>query len=561
MKIQTVRLRDYQADVINDAYREIRAAGGKPTRGLVAAATGSGKTIIATVMARHAAAKRRVLFVVDRDNLVSQTLATFSRFIPGPIGVIKADYPENRSARVQIASRQTMQSRGWWRSWIREQPAIIFVDEAHEVAFSKVIRDELDTPAPGQIWLLLTATPWRLSKREGMGDICDWMVQAPPPKALMERGQLLWPRYVCVRDFDTSTIGRVGGDYNQGLLSKVSNTPRVIASLYRNWVKWVNGERNVIFAVNKDHAKNIAAHWKENGRAVSVITEESGPDERKAAYVGLKDGSVPTLINVNVATKGFDETKIRWVVLARATKSVSLLHQMIGRGGRTDRPCLYCGDEVPLGEPAICRSCGRQQPEAHVEGWPTWFGVLDQTGTLLDPGMCLPDQIERYELVKGAGGEPGRPPTKVCPRCNQIVPLSASVCPPSRGGCGWAFPVREAIETVGQAVELTATDATRSAYSKLARLSWAAGYDPGYTDHKWKARGRKPPTPDVRLHAIFARPTDSDRAAFRAHLERCAAKKLIERQAEIRKGKRHDPFRAQAWIEQWMAWEFGEGEA
>ena len=549
-------LRPPQAQVVKEAYAKLKALSAPNRRLLVAAATGFGKTVLGSTFAHDATRKGwRVFFIVDRDKLVEQSLATFREHLSVPIGVLKAGYTEDRLAPVQIASRQTMQSRGWWREWIRQGPCIIMPDECHETSFAKVVRDEQEFPRTNQIWIGLTATPWRLSAREGLGDLFDDMVQSPPPKELMAQGYLLWPRYVVVPDrVDHGKVGLVGGDYNRGNLAKVYNTPRAIASLWRNWADHVKGDRNVIFAVDKDHAKAIAAHWGTQGAAASIITEESDEAERAKAYAGLKSGRIPTLVNVNVATKGFDETKLRWVVLARATKSVSLLHQMIGRGGRTDRPCFQCGKEVPLAFPVVCRGCRAEQPPKHVASWPTWFGVLDQTGTLLDPDVCLPDMFDRYELHRGTGGAPGRPPTKTCQQCGHIVPISIPVCPTDRGGCGWIFPVRRQQEQVGKARELAALDKVRRDYSYKARSRWAQKHDPDATDRAWYTGSTPRPelTPEIRLHAVFPRPTEKDRKDWRAHLEQCAVKKAA------RRAKEGLVFDEKAWVEKWMRWEFGE---
>ena len=125
--------RDYQAAGIRQAYVALKRMAHPRRRLLLVAATGAGKTHIACRMAYDCYRHRRVLFIVDRDKLVDQTLASFRASLPCEVAAIKAGHPENRAAQVQVASRQTMQSRGWWRAWIREAPAVIFVDEAHDV--------------------------------------------------------------------------------------------------------------------------------------------------------------------------------------------------------------------------------------------------------------------------------------------------------------------------------------------------------------------------------------------------------------------------------------------
>ena len=112
------------------------------------------------------------------------------------------------------------------------------------------------------------------------------------------------------------------------------------------------------------------------------------------------------------------------------------------------------------------------------------------------------------------------------------------------------------MEQTGRAQELVAVDKARKDYSYKARGKWALKHDHDATDREWE-NGRTPRarlTPEIRLHAIFPRPTEADRRAFREHLVRCAAKKAARR---AREGIAFDEG---AWVEKWMRWEFGDVE-
>src|SRR5262249_36367198 len=103
-------LRPYQADAIarvDDAIaRGVR-------RLMLQAATGAGKTRIASEIATRARAQdRRVLFVVPAIELVDQTLEKFFREGLDDIGVIQASHwLTNYGKPVQIASVQTLMRR------------------------------------------------------------------------------------------------------------------------------------------------------------------------------------------------------------------------------------------------------------------------------------------------------------------------------------------------------------------------------------------------------------------------------------------------------------------
>jgi superfamily II DNA/RNA helicase len=58
------------------------------------------------------------------------------------------------------------------------------------------------------------------------------------------------------------------------------------------------------------------------------------PDRRRDVIARFKSGALQILVNVGVATEGFDAPGVGCVVMARPTKSRSLYAQMVGRGTR-----------------------------------------------------------------------------------------------------------------------------------------------------------------------------------------------------------------------------------
>jgi len=176
----TPSLRNYQKQFITDLYTQVRK-GSKRILGF--SATGSGKTLLAAQVAAHAASKnKRSLFVVHRETLISQTADKLSSFGLSECGFIKAGWQENREALVQIASVQTLERRDWWQELNVD---IVILDEAHLTAFAAIVAKMMSEIFPYAIYLGLTATPWRLSKKESLGDIFETLVSAPMPHKLI----------------------------------------------------------------------------------------------------------------------------------------------------------------------------------------------------------------------------------------------------------------------------------------------------------------------------------------------------------------------------------------
>ncbi|MEF8709516.1 MAG: DEAD/DEAH box helicase family protein [Candidatus Accumulibacter propinquus] len=91
------------------------------------APTGSGKTYLGLRVAHEALLRgRRVIFCCDRTTLIEQTGAAADRYGLSAHGVVQANHwRHDRHARLQIASIQTLASRGW------PDADVIVVDEAH----------------------------------------------------------------------------------------------------------------------------------------------------------------------------------------------------------------------------------------------------------------------------------------------------------------------------------------------------------------------------------------------------------------------------------------------
>jgi len=157
-----IPLRPYQLEAVERVRKEIRSGA---TRVLVVAATGAGKTVLAShIIVRSVAGGRRVLFVAHRRELIDQCYRKLlaSGMGESKVGVIMAgDDRRHPRAPVQVASIDTLRNRA------KPKADIVIVDEAHR-ALAKSYRDLADE-YPKAIHLGLTATPYRADGK-GLGD-------------------------------------------------------------------------------------------------------------------------------------------------------------------------------------------------------------------------------------------------------------------------------------------------------------------------------------------------------------------------------------------------------
>lgn len=482
-------LRDYQVKVIKEVYDLIRQG---EKRILIVAPTGAGKTTIAARIISDAFSRSvKAMFVVGYDVLVAQTSETFKRW-DVPHGFIKAGYDEVRDATIQIASVQTLPRRSWWRSHFI--PKIIILDEAHLTGWNKIIEEILED-YPDAIIIGLTATPYRLSKKQSMKDKFNALVAAPFPSELMEQGSLVHPEYWSIKGGDISKVRIVAGDYAEDELALVMNDPEVLRSLVDNWVRLASDRITIIFAVNVAHSKAIAQSFQDRGIKIIHVDGNTPVAERNKIYQQLANEEIQGIVSCQVTQIGFDCPRVDCVVLDRPTKSMAIFYQQIGRGLR------------PFTHP--------------VTGWVKKDClVLDQAGNTRAKDFIPVELIDSYSLDKPPAGN-GEAWMKECPECGHTVYGFVMECPK----CGHEFPKKEKEKKkpTGE-LERVKFDKSRvfnnaekkEALRLMMIMCFMKRQKPGKTffDYQTKFKGEKPPSVYY-LHAIFGEnPSESDKERY-----------------------------------------------
>ena len=496
------QLRNYQLQTIQAVYSKLRTGTKKV---LIVAPTGSGKTIMAAkIISDLVNAGQRMLFLVHLDVLVGQTYDKFKSF-GLQCGFIKAGWEENRDAQIQIGSIQTLPRRSWWQEF---KPDVIIWDEAHVTTWSR-IACKIMTEFPNTIHLGLTATPWRLSKREGMGNKFDELVCAPMPGQLMEMGFLVKPCYYGIAGPDLKNVRSKAGDYLESDLALVCNTEEVVAHIVKEWFRLCQGRRTIAFAVNIAHSQHIADAFNAAGVPAEHIDGTMSSQQRAKIYGRLARGETLVVSSCNALSEGFDVPAVSALLLCRPTKSRSLAFQQLGRGLRID----------PNSKKTDCL-------------------VLDQAENITRFGFV--EDIKAIRLTYSKSDEPGEVPTKVCPSCSRIVHLSVMVCP----DCGYKFPSKEKVSVTKKLERLLSAEdkAKFKFYRKKLLQGYQKKYAPGWAAVIFKEKYGYYPPDDWRRGAIFGeQPTSQNLADYRNYLEVVAKRKELPAE----------------WIERQFVQEFG----
>jgi len=496
--------RPYQTQFIDDAYAE--AEENSIVLGVMACGLGK-LTVASKMICDHIDAGLRSYFVVNLDCLIDQARERMiGAGVPEEqIGFIKAGHPERRSALVQIASIQTMLRRRWFYNY---PPDFCVWDEAHLVwghkLAKKLLAEWTDCFHFGN-----TATPWRMSKKDSMLLQTQALVCGPTPKWAIENGYLVPTEYMSLRDAqaDLHGVKIVRGDYDMATLAARTDREELIEKMVANWRRYANGLRTGVFTVNVAHSHHVAEVFNSHGIPAAAIDGSTSQKERRRLYAEFKAGRTLVLVSCGVLSVGFDEPAMECAILARASRSVSLIWQQIGRAQRTSR------------------ATGK-----------TKAIVLDMCGVLTR--LPVPESLTHYELQEppsSAGGAGGS--MKECvnaPECAHLSFGFAKKC----DACGAEFPSAIDDDHDGELsrLVLAANDKAakaerrlRKSLGKYKKQALKFGRDPAWASKMFYSDHRTAPQQAWHLGAVFGdAPTVSDAQTFALYLHKVALRRGLD---------------------------------
>jgi superfamily II DNA or RNA helicase len=395
-----MQLRPYQQAAID----KLRAAFGQGhKRVILCAPTGAGKTVMFSAIAEGAMKKgKRVMIVTDRGELLWQAGGALNNLAIVPELITAETSRLNPSQRIFVAMIETIYRRrnqADYRMLLESVDLFIF-DECHKRTFDKLL------PSLPESALVLgaTATPWREGKGTSMRDVYSAMVEASTIPSLIHEGYLAKPSYYSV-PIDLREVKTKGGDYDADSLAEVYSRSQIYKGVVTNYNRWAKGSKAILFAPNLASAEEVWQEFTSAGLPTIALNGSAGLVERRNALKWYKETAGAILINVGLFTTGFDEPSIETVILYRATKSLPLFLQMVGRGSRT------------------------------CEG-KTSFRVLDFGNNLYRFGMWDEDRDWTKPPKKHRDGVAVY---KNCPKCDAFIYASARVCE----YCGAEIPKTE----------------------------------------------------------------------------------------------------------------------
>lgn len=370
---------------------------------ILCAPTGAGKTVMFSAIAQGAMQKgKRVMILTDRGELLWQAGGALNNLAIVPELITAETNHLNTTQRIFVAMIETIYRRlnqVDYRMLLESVDLFIF-DECHKRTFDKLLPYLPD----GALILGATATPWREGKGTSLKEIYSAMVEAATIPSLIHDGYLAKPSYYSV-PIDLSEVKTKGGDYDPDSLADMYSRSLIYKGVVSNYKRWANESKAIVFAPNLRSSAEVLQEFTSAGVPALALDGSAGLVERRNALKWYKETPGAVLINVGLFTTGFDEPSIETVILYRATKSLPLFLQMVGRGSRTTK----------------------EKKD---------FKVLDFGNNLYRFGMWDEDRDWSKTRKEKRGG---LPVYKNCPSCDAFLYASIRECP----YCGHYMPKTE----------------------------------------------------------------------------------------------------------------------
>lgn len=427
--------RPYQFEAINRVAETFVTDGanglcGNKRRALLVMATGSGKTRTAAAMVDVLFKSnwvKRVLFLADRNALVSQAKNNFSEYLPDLSSIDLTAEKENDTTRLVFSTYPSMMNKidnirnADERFYGVGHFDLIIVDEAHRSIYNryKAIFDYFDaaivgltaTPKDGIdhntfelfgcsnedptfLYELHQAVPQYLNPYKNIDVTTNFLREGIKYKDLSDKEKEKYEE-----TFEDKTTGLFPEEIRANAMNKwlfnKDTVNKVLDALMQHGLKIEGGDkigRTIIFAVNQDHAKFIVDCFTErypdkpSGFIAMIHNKVSHAQSLIDDFCDKYSEKNPQIaVSVDMMDTGIDAIRILNLVFFKVVRSYAKFWQMIGRGTR------LCDDVFGPGQPKdhflIFDVCGNFD-----------FFEVEKKGKETQPGKPITQQIFESRL-------------------------------------------------------------------------------------------------------------------------------------------------------------------
>lgn len=405
-------LRDYQQKFADEVVKHLA----KYKKVIACAATGSGKTKTFIYLAQRAKNKGLTVLVLTESSKIYEQLT--GELNAGNINSsIKDSYISPNQIYIAMAQTLARRSRMIEQFSGFKNNLLVITDEAHIGTATKLLL-QLDEA----YHIGFTATPdWRSARH--LPKLYNACVVGPQPDELVQAGYLISYKHFARVLANLDDLKIKNGEFTEESQEFIFENKKVYEGLLVDLGR-IEYNKAMIFTASIKHCNEVCNMLLEND--IECIQVHSKIDHGKQSYdmALYTNGHIKVAVSVGVLTKGWDFPPLDLVILNRATTSLPLYMQMIGRASRPS-------------------------PDTNKKT----FTVLDYGGNWQRHGFwdAEVDWLGKWQERKKKDGVA---PVKLCPKCDYINNSSALICK----NCGHVFEVVEEMisEEDTRLVEVTA---------------------------------------------------------------------------------------------------------
>ncbi len=326
------KLYDYQIEDLNTIFKCFEESD-ETANILYQLPTGGGKTVVFSEIARRyiEQKKKKVVVLTHRIELSAQT----SRMLTGFGVQNKVINSEVKELKDQdeftcfVAMVETLNNRLQEEKVEINNIGLVIIDEAHYNSFRKLFKY-----FENSIILGVTATPLSSNIKLPMKDNYQKLIIGESIQSLIDK-QFLAKANVYNYDVSLQNLKLgINGDYTVKSSDELYGNQSMLGKLVTAYNEIAKGTKTLIFNNGINTSRYVYETFKKAGYNIRHLDNKNNATERREILDWFSNTPDAILTSVSILTTGFDEPTVETIILNRATRSLTLYFQMIGRGSR-----------------------------------------------------------------------------------------------------------------------------------------------------------------------------------------------------------------------------------
>ncbi len=294
--------------------------------------TGGGKTVIFSEIVRQylKTHQKKVLVMTHRVELCKQTSEMLTSFgVVNKVVNSTANLSDQDQYSCFVAMVETLNNRLNDDKLDISGVGLVIIDEAHYNSFTKLFKFFEKSFILG-----VTATPLSSNRNLPMKDNYDDLIVGESIQSLIDNEFLAQVEVFQYNMGLTSLEIGPNGDYTVKSSDDLYSGTNMLDQLYQAYMAHSQGKKTLIFNNGINTSIQVYYHLKAEGLPIMHLDNTATKKERKNILKWFRETPDAILTSVSILTTGFDEPTIETIILNRATRSLTLYFQMIGRGSR-----------------------------------------------------------------------------------------------------------------------------------------------------------------------------------------------------------------------------------